>query len=458
LSNAGVAAIGIKTKRFLDIVPDIVKELSEEYQLPILDLAFEIVYSQTISEVLEEILNIKSSWLNDQHIKIQLLTSTLIMGENVTTFIETMAKCMEVQAAVVTSHKEMFSTYPTLSFDWPETPDLYPIHGVFQKVLNVYSTYVKDTLYFPITKDDEVIAYLICWETPMDKWPSLELLLQHALSLLTLLLTKQHSLHSFEENQKDHFLKTWVLGELTDRQTILLQAAIVGIPLKEQYRVCVTSKHAACSHSELIKLKVSFNLKGIILLSLSNEFVLLIPNDKLEDYTWLHKELKKTLRNFSLRLGFSEVKTVEHISEGYLESRKALEISHILQPGEILCHYEKLGMYPLVHFLSDQQNFKKKLFQYIKPLCEYDDKNQSKLMETLTAYLQCDGNIKESAKILYCHYNSVVYRIDKIQNLLDADLKNPEIKFQLQMALKVYELSIKNQRGTLPLQTFDYDE
>jgi PucR family transcriptional regulator, purine catabolism regulatory protein len=118
-----------------------------------------------------------------------------------------------------------------------------------------------------------------------------------------------------------------------------------------------------------------------------------------------------------------------------------------MQPGETLCYYDKLGMYPIIHVLSDQESIKKQLFQYIGPLYAHDKENNSKLVETLITYLQFGGNIKETAKASFCHYNSIVYRLERVQSLLGVDLKDPDIRFQLQMAVKVFAFSTK--KGTM---------
>lgn len=452
LAATGIAAIGIKTKRYLETVPEEMITLSNEYGLPILELAYQIGYSQTISEVLEEILNQKTNWLMEQHHKIQLLTSTLIMGENSKTFLETFSKSTGLHAALITYESDMYATDPACKKEWPDARHLRPIatHSPTTALLSYWLGDDITKIYLPIEKNNETMAYFVCWGCEDGEWEQLQLLLQHTVNLLTLHLSKQHSLRSLEDNQKDLFLKTWILGEITDLQAIALQAASCGLQLQTSYNVCLTSHLPSFTSRELMNVKAYCILQGIILLPMGNEWVFLIPkplNNQKNAYLRLQTELHKCLKQPNIRLGISSMKGLSDIHEGYKETVTALELWDFIQPNETLCYYDQLGMYPIVHVLSDQESIKKQLFQYIQPLYAYDKENNAKLVDTLITYLQFGGNIKETAKASFCHYNSIVYRLEKVQTLLGVDLKDPDIRFQLQMAVKVFAFSTK--KGTM---------
>lgn len=450
LCDSGIAAIGIKTKRYLDKVPQKMMELSDEYQLPILELAYQIGYSQTISEVLEEVLSGKAQWIVDQHNKIQLLTRTLIMGENYRTFIETFAKCTGLQAALITCQPEVFSTDPASAIEWPDASMLEPAGLAGQVPFACYRIKGEEgKLCMPIGKTQETMAYFLCWGREDGDWEPFLLMLHHTVGLLTLQISTRHSLVSLEDNRKDLFLKSWILGELTDPKQIDLQAASSGLQLLPDYSVCLTSKLSPYSSKELMRARTFCIMNGVILLNSGHEWVLLVPKHlavQVGFYPKLLGELKAILKMPSMRLGISPVKPVSRVHEGYSQAASSLELWEVLQAGETLCFYDKLGVYPLVHHLSNQESIKDQLFLLIEPLHEYDRKNSSKLIETLMAYLQCGGNIKETAQVLFCHYNSIVYRMERIQQLMNTDLKDPEVRFQLQMAVKVFDFTLKSSK------------
>jgi DNA-binding PucR family transcriptional regulator len=56
------------------------------------------------------------------------------------------------------------------------------------------------------------------------------------------------------------------------------------------------------------------------------------------------------------------------------------------------------------------------------PLREYDDRHNTELMTTLSAFLACDGSWAACASRLFLHVNTVRYRIGRIEELTGRDL------------------------------------
>lgn len=160
---------------------------------------------------------------------------------------------------------------------------------------------------------------------------------------------------------------------------------------------------------------------------MGTEWVLLIPDDGnfggTDSLTKLLAELRACLKTPFARMGVSDSKPILQICEGNKEAARLLDIGTNIQPEGPLYRYENLGMYPIVHPLGSEDSIKNKLCQMIEPLYVHDLKNKSRLRETLEVFLQYDGNIKETAAKLFCHYNFVLYRLEKIQRLLNLDLK-----------------------------------
>jgi purine catabolism regulator len=58
------------------------------------------------------------------------------------------------------------------------------------------------------------------------------------------------------------------------------------------------------------------------------------------------------------------------------------------------------------------------------------------LLKTLEAYLATGGSPTEAAARLHTHRNTVLYRLSRIEQVLGADLRDPEQRLQLHVALK----------------------
>ncbi len=67
-------------------------------------------------------------------------------------------------------------------------------------------------------------------------------------------------------------------------------------------------------------------------------------------------------------------------------------------------------------------------------LAQYDESNQSNLLNTLRVYLMYDRNAQRCANVLYLHRNSLQYRVRRIQEIADVNLENPEDRAYLRLS------------------------
>ncbi len=68
-------------------------------------------------------------------------------------------------------------------------------------------------------------------------------------------------------------------------------------------------------------------------------------------------------------------------------------------------------------------------------LIDYDQQRGSDLVRTLSVYFESGANASETADRLFLHRNSLLYRLERIQELTRLDLKQPEARLALQLGL-----------------------
>lgn len=76
--------------------------------------------------------------------------------------------------------------------------------------------------------------------------------------------------------------------------------------------------------------------------------------------------------------------------------------------------------------------------QTLGPLLALPDAQSSTLMETLAALLHHDGSPTHAAEELYCHRNTVIYRLKQIEQLTGCSLTDPRDKMLLGLALMAH--------------------
>lgn len=87
--------------------------------------------------------------------------------------------------------------------------------------------------------------------------------------------------------------------------------------------------------------------------------------------------------------------------------------------------------------LEDLKNY------YTFALSGFNDtkiEEEQSLLETLSVYLETHCQISETAKRLFVHRNTVVYRIEKCEEILGRSLKDSETTLQIRLALRIKTL------------------
>lgn len=73
----------------------------------------------------------------------------------------------------------------------------------------------------------------------------------------------------------------------------------------------------------------------------------------------------------------------------------------------------------------------------IESLRAYDEKNASTMTESLTAYLASFGDVRAAAHSLNIHPNTLRYRMKRVEEILGADLRDPDDRVLIELQLRV---------------------
>lgn len=102
--------------------------------------------------------------------------------------------------------------------------------------------------------------------------------------------------------------------------------------------------------------------------------------------------------------------------------------------------YDDLGAYPLFHHLKNSTSTRLFIKKYLSPILNDSDDKNNTLFQTLRAYLNNNGSIKETSEELFIHRSTLQYRMEKIQSLLDIELTSSEQRFNLRLAFKLNDI------------------
>lgn len=137
----------------------------------------------------------------------------------------------------------------------------------------------------------------------------------------------------------------------------------------------------------------------------------------------------------------------EGIAVAYQEARMALRLGHrVSGPGAITA-YGELGLFRLLAQVGDDE-LRKFADETLGPLLRLNEPERSEMLRTLEALVEHDMNMAETARHLYYHYNTLRYRLTKLERLLGPFSTNTAVTIRVCVALQIMEMqSTRADRG-----------
>ncbi|MFW5696527.1 MAG: helix-turn-helix domain-containing protein [Phototrophicaceae bacterium] len=123
----------------------------------------------------------------------------------------------------------------------------------------------------------------------------------------------------------------------------------------------------------------------------------------------------------------------------YRDAVQALELAIRLQTDTPL-YIGDLGVYQLILSLSDREKLLAFTERTLGTLIEYDMRQHADLVKTLEAFFACHGNLSQTAEMLIVHRNTLLYRMNRINEIAEIDLNRPETRLALHLALTIRRL------------------
>ncbi|MGH9036171.1 MAG: PucR family transcriptional regulator, partial [Acidimicrobiia bacterium] len=130
---------------------------------------------------------------------------------------------------------------------------------------------------------------------------------------------------------------------------------------------------------------------------------------------------------------------LERYGDGVARAKWALDVLAVL-PGEATrAGFDDLGIYALLYEKGDRDRLWDFAQRWLGPLLDYDRLHAIELTPTLRVLLETGGP-SAAASVLFVHISTLKYRIRKIESILERDLQDPEVVFNIQLAFKILEV------------------
>jgi hypothetical protein len=135
------------------------------------------------------------------------------------------------------------------------------------------------------------------------------------------------------------------------------------------------------------------------------------------------QQLEKLLKKNDMRCGVSMMfDRFMRLRYYYIQSSFAAAW-YETHPNSPLCYYEECQRDHVLQSLAAAADIRSFCHPAILALWESDDEKQQELVRCLHYYLLNGGNLVTTAKALFVHRNTLIYRLEKLSNTLQCDLK-----------------------------------
>lgn len=186
---------------------------------------------------------------------------------------------------------------------------------------------------------------------------------------------------------------------------------------------------------------LSRKIQQFVLFTKGDFFVILVPfrmfgedEDTVGTLRWIQDEIYEQSQ-VSISFGIGKyAERVTDIPHCFHRAIEALRTGYLSKKSRFIQSYRVKELIEMLRMIPEK-NLKLFYQNTLKGLADTTDKEKMDLIQTLAVYLENHCQISETAKQLYIHRNTVTYRLEKCEEIMGRNVKNPNETLKLRIAL-----------------------
>jgi purine catabolism regulator len=466
LDDRGLAALAIKLHRYLDEVPPGLLEEADRRGFPVIEFPQGVGFDDVLNEVLSTLLNRQAALAARSEEVHRALVSVVLEGGDLSDLAAELATILGGPVLVTTpdgrvvaqagENDELARILVSATFDRfgrfrVEAPAAAPEEGGdYSAVVPIVAGRVDHGRILTFSRTPISDTDVHC--------------LERAATVAALAVTKGLAVAAVEDKYRADFLRDVLTGRVEDVASAVAHAASLGWDVDRPMVVAVAELDpgqvpASVSGMQLRPVQERFAAAwqtvmrlrdpGAPVASFNTEVVVLLGTVPEEDLDRLVIELDRQVAGdrgggrLSFSLGVSRV--ADHPGElprAYEQARTAVRIGRRLQGTGARATFDQLGAYRLLALIPDSTELRGYVSDVLGELSS-DTTEAADLRHTLEVLIDTNGNVAETARRLHFHYNTLRYRIEKLERLVGPFTSNAALRLDLSLALRVRQM-----RGT----------
>lgn len=468
----GASALIVKTDRYLKVIPENAKKLCDEKNFPLIYCPESYAFADIINPTLSSIISKQETQLRKANNIHKSFLELAINDCRIQEILQTLSALIKVPTAYVDTvfNKVYFS-------DTSNENTILLNTMSYKQILTYFKEHYK---YIEVANKKQFFGFIIILDSNISE-PTTDLepnpefdshvyhtALEYASIVIILRMQILVSNHMIEEKYRSSFVGDLVLNNVKTLTEIETRAHLYGWDFsaggfiviidinnfKKYYLKELSSKegrqlqnyvnyifdtsiqymHATFpsahyySQSDYISFLIGEKLSSVVQEKLKNVF------------HQIQYALEVTVP-FTVSMGVGTyIENIIDIHHSYEQARQVIQAVYQTHQFNRITFYDQIGLYKLLFSVAYNKEAIEFCDKYVQPLREYDIQHHANLIETIQAIVNCGWNLKAASDALYLHYNSVKYRFQKICEILDMDLRNPEKHTEVELALKLFFL------------------
>ncbi|SDH43230.1 PucR family transcriptional regulator [Nonomuraea jiangxiensis] len=443
LDERGLAALAIKLGRYVDELPEEMVEQADRLGFPLILLPNDVGFDDILNQVLTDILNRQAAVLARAEEAHRALVQVVLAGGGLREVTAEVAQLLDVSVAAVDgSGRVLASAGPpdhvaALRASISSEGSL-PGVGRSRAFASV-----------PVLAGGHHHGRIVAHSPTGEIRDSDVGILERAATVAALVVTRQEAVNAVESKYRADFLRDVLTGRAGATERVTARARAFGWDLARPVTVLVAEldpegdersaqdRLVACWTAAMRRHDPRGAVAGF-----SHEVVAVV--DASLDAARVAKDAASAFAEVppaTFSTGTSRPSPgAETLPEAYSQALKAARVGRQLHGPGAVAHFDQLGVYRLLSLVNDTEELHAFVRETLGPLASDDDAENADLRRTLQVLLETNLNVAETARRLHFHYNTLRYRIGKLERLLGNFTDDPHLRLNLTLALHVLRM------------------
>jgi purine catabolism regulator len=474
LDERGLAALAIKLGRYLDGLPHEMVEQADRLGFPLILLPNDVGFDDILNQVLTDILNRQAAVLARTEEVHRALVQIVLGGGGVQEVVDEVAGLLEAMVVAVDGDGR------TLAAAGPEDElaarvdesgrvTSFPEGGAAARLSGgAFFDAAGTHAVVPVVAGGFDHGRIIAFSTDGTLRESDIGILERVATVAALVITKQQAVAAVESKYRADFLRDVLAGRAGDGDRVVAHCIGFGWDFDRPIAVVV----AELDHPEAPRPEpraddprgrgderlaqdrlaaawataVRRRDRGAAVAAFSHEVVAVVGVPQDGDLSALVKDATSAFSDHvgargTFSTGVSRtVTTPAELPDAYDQAVKAVKVGRQLHGLGAVAHFDQLGVYRLLSLVPDTHELRAFVHETLGELSGDGDPEAVDLRRTLQVLLETNLNVAETARRLHFHYNTLRYRIGKLERLLGPFTEDAHLRLNLTLALHVLRM------------------